>query len=56
MTHGEEGPPPSDAPAKRPYVPPALEKLGTIRELTHGVGMTAQFDSTTPPGQNKSRL
>lgn len=46
---------PAAAP-KREYVPPKLERLGTIRELTHGTGKVANFDATHPPGQNKSAL
>ena len=49
---------PNDAnrPAKRKYVQPKLERLGTIRELTHGDGMSGMIDGLHPPGQNKSRL
>jgi len=43
-------------PAKRPYVPPRLERLGTIAELTRGPGQRNQFDGGHPPGQNKSIL
>ena len=43
-----------DPPRKRPYVPPKLEKLGTIRELTQGAGKKKFFDGHHPPGQNKS--
>jgi hypothetical protein len=58
------GPDPHDAkdhaegspPAKRKYVPPKLERLGTIRELTRGEGQNNNFDGLHPPGQNKSRL
>jgi hypothetical protein len=42
--------------AKRPYTPPKLERLGTIRELTRGLGMQHLFDGATAPGQNKSAL
>lgn len=42
------------APRKREYVPPKLERLGTIGELTHGEGANNQFDGSHPPGQNKS--
>ncbi len=45
-----------NASEKREYVPPKLERLGTIRDLTHGTGKTANFDNTHPPGQNKSLL
>ena len=44
------------APAKRPYVPPRLERLGTIADLTRGPGQQNQFDGGFPPGQNKSIL
>lgn len=40
--------------AKRPYVAPKIERLGTIGELTQGLGNNNQFDGTHPPGQNKS--
>jgi hypothetical protein len=46
----------ADAPAKREYVPPKLERLGTIRELTQGLGQNNRFDGANPPGQNKSIL
>jgi hypothetical protein len=39
---------------KRDYVAPKLERLGTIRDLTHGAGQKSNFDNTHPPGQNKS--
>ena len=47
-----------DAPPnpKKPYVPPSLERLGTIRELTRGRGSNNFFDGQHPPGQNKSRI
>jgi hypothetical protein len=41
---------------KRTYVPPKLETLGTIRDLTHGAGKFARMDNDHPPGQNKSSL
>lgn len=41
---------------KRVYSPPKLERLGTIRELTRGLGQNNFFDGGHPPGQNKSRL
>jgi hypothetical protein len=41
---------------KREYVPPKLETLGTIRELTRGPGANNNFDGEHPPGQNKSRF
>ena len=47
--HAEEKTPP-----KREYVPPTLERLGTIRDLTQGAGKNGQFDASHPPGQNKS--
>jgi hypothetical protein len=59
MTSREtETPPAGDAqaPQKRKYVPPKLEKLGTIRDLTRGLGNNNQFDGGHPPGQNKSIL
>jgi hypothetical protein len=45
-----------NAPEKRAYVPPRLERLGTLEELTQGAGMNNNFDGASPPGQNKSRL
>ncbi len=42
--------------AKREYVPPKLETLGTIRDLTRGPGSNNNFDGEHPPGQNKSRF
>jgi hypothetical protein len=42
------------ASAKRHYIPPALETLGTIDDLTHGLGMDGARDTEHPPGQNKS--
>jgi hypothetical protein len=39
---------------KRPYVAPKIERLGTILELTQGLGNNNQFDGSHPPGQNKS--
>jgi hypothetical protein len=44
----------AEAPPKRPYVAPKLERLGTIAELTQGEGANNQFDGGHPPGQNKS--
>jgi hypothetical protein len=41
---------------RRVYVPPKLERLGTIRDLTQGSGQSSRFDNTHPPGQNKSAL
>lgn len=43
-------------PVKREYVAPKLERLGTIRELTRGLGELNNFDGGHPPGQNKSQL
>ncbi len=43
-----------NTPRKREYVPPKLERLGTIGELTRGAGSNNQFDCSHPPGQNKS--
>lgn len=52
---GAERPPnDADVPSKRPYVAPKLERLGTIGELTQGLGNNNQFDGSHPPGQNKS--
>jgi hypothetical protein len=42
--------------AKRPYLPPKLERLGTIADLTQGLGNNNTFDGSHPPGQNKSIL
>ena len=39
---------------KRQYVPPKLERLGTIRDLTRGLGKNDLTDGGHPPGQNKS--
>jgi hypothetical protein len=47
---------PASAPLRRPYTPPTLERLGTIRDLTRGLGDNNQFDGGHPPGQNKSIL
>jgi hypothetical protein len=44
----------AEAPSKRSYVAPKLERLGTIGELTRGLGVNNQFDGSHPPGQNKS--
>lgn len=44
------------ASTRREYVPPKLERLGTIRDLTRGAGVNNNFDGSHPPGQNKSRL
>ena len=41
---------------KRRYIAPKLERLGTIGELTQGLGNNNQFDGGHPPGQNKSIL
>ncbi|HYC59557.1 MAG TPA: lasso RiPP family leader peptide-containing protein [Thermoanaerobaculia bacterium] len=41
-------------PPKREYIPPKLERLGTIRDLTHGLGKDGARDNQHPPGQNKS--
>jgi hypothetical protein len=59
MTRGDEGlsvvpVASSGKTAKRQYVAPTLERLGTIRELTQGLGMNGAVDSEHPPGQNKS--
>jgi hypothetical protein len=39
---------------KREYVKPKLERLGTIRDLTRGLGKLDYTDGEHPPGQNKS--
>ncbi len=61
MTPRDEGP--SEVPSgsagrseKRRYTAPKLERLGTIGELTQGLGMDGTLDSEHPPGQNKSTL
>jgi hypothetical protein len=41
---------------RRQYIAPALERLGTIRELTMGLGMAGKLDNEHPPGLNKSIL
>jgi hypothetical protein len=41
---------------KRNYLPPKLETLGTIRDLTQGLGTTEDNDGGHPPGHNKSRV
>lgn len=41
---------------KLPYVKPKLERLGTVQELTRGLGMNNLNDGEHPPGQNKSRF
>ena len=60
MTPRDEGPsevpPASGNSDKRPYIAPKLERLGTIGELTQGLGQDNQFDGGNPPGQNKSLL
>ena len=43
-------------PPKKPYAPPKLERLGTLHDLTLGLGMNNRFDGQHPPGQNKSLL
>ena len=52
MGPAEEKPPQSEP--RREYVAPKLERLGTIRDLTHGTGQKQNFDNEHPPGQNKS--
>lgn len=47
---------PQQPPAKREYVKPALTRLGTIRDLTRGLGKNNVIDGEHPPGQNKSRF
>jgi hypothetical protein len=41
-------------PLRRPYVAPKIERLGTIGELTQGLGNNDVMDGGHPPGQNKS--
>lgn len=41
---------------RKVYVPPRLERFGTIRELTLGPGFNNNFDGAHPPGHNKSRM
>jgi hypothetical protein len=41
---------------KRVYVKPKLERLGTIRDLTRGLGKLDYTDGEHPPGQNKSHF
>ena len=43
-----------EKPPRRPYVAPKIERLGTIGELTHGLGNNDLMDGSHPPGQNKS--
>lgn len=43
-------------PPRRPYVAPKIERLGTIGELTDGLGSNMTMDGSHPPGQNKSIL
>jgi hypothetical protein len=50
------GPSARPAPKRRVYDPPKLERLGTIRDLTQGLGMNNAFDGGHSPGQNKSTL
>lgn len=45
---------PEKASSRREYVPPKLERLGTIRDLTYGLGSMSIMDNAHPPGQNKS--
>ena len=54
MRESDERPAESESSRKRPYVAPKLERLGTIGELTHGLGSNDDFDGSHPPGQNKS--
>jgi len=56
MSDDNQHPNDANRPAKRKYVMPKLERLGTIRDLTRGLGMTAKFDGATAPGQNKSAV
>ena len=43
-----------ERPLKRKYVAPKIERLGTIAELTQGLGNNDVMDGGHPPGQNKS--
>jgi hypothetical protein len=54
----DQNPTAEHAPAapRREYIPPKLERLGTIRDLTQGLGMNGSNDSEHPPGQNKSLI
>lgn len=54
MTQGDEIP--EKRGEKRAYVPPKLERLGTIRDLTRGAGKNDVDDGEHPPGLNKSRF
>ena len=60
MTSEKDGTHPTDkqerVPRKSDYIAPKLEKLGTIRDLTRGSGREGAFDTTNPPGLNKSRI
>lgn len=60
MTPKDEGPsqvpPVSGGSKKRHYIGPKLERLGTIREMTRGLGMAGTLDNEHPPGLNKSTL
>ena len=61
MTPRDEGPsgvPPvsGGSSKKRHYIAPKLERLGTIREMTQGLGMAGTLDNEHPPGLNKSTL
>lgn len=56
MTPRDEASPSSAVPRKRPYTPPKLEKLGTLRQVVLGPGSNNFFDGGHPPGQNKSRI
>lgn len=44
----------SENPPKKKYILPTVERLGTIGELTRGLGQRDQMDGSHPPGQNKS--
>jgi hypothetical protein len=41
---------------KLPWQTPKIETFGTIADLTRGAGHDNNFDGSSPPGQNKSRL
>lgn len=59
VAHTDIGSAPSRAalPAvKKAYVPPRLERFGTIREVTLGRGKNNVADGAHPPGQNRSRF
>jgi hypothetical protein len=40
--------PNGDRPEKKPYVKPALRRLGSVRDLTHGGGCLTTSDGRRP--------